>query len=96
MSLTVVVRMKAKPDEEKRLGAELAALVPPTVAEPGCLSYRPYVDPDDPSAWILVEEWTDPDAFDRHLQTPHLAHTLEVFEHILAEPLSLRRFTEVV
>nr|WP_241003220.1 antibiotic biosynthesis monooxygenase [Streptomyces sp. CB01881] len=36
--------------------AQARSMVAPSLAEPGCLSYRNYVDPDDPRAWVVLEE----------------------------------------
>ncbi|WP_433521840.1 putative quinol monooxygenase [Nocardia pseudovaccinii] len=63
----------------------------PSLAAPGCLTYHPYTDPNDPSHMVLVEEWTTAEAFDEHFTTPHFFHVRDVLDQILAEPMIIKR-----
>lgn len=92
-TLVVVVTLRAAAGKEQQLWQALAAVVPPTLAEPGCLAYRPYTDPTDPSAMVLVEEWADRAALDRHFQTDHFRKVGEAIEPLLAEPVVIRELT---
>jgi quinol monooxygenase YgiN len=89
-TLTLIATLKAKPGEEDRLRAELDAMVEPSLAEPGCLAYRPYVDANDPASMAIIEEWTDKAALDFHFTTPHFKQIVTVLEEILAEPFGIR------
>lgn len=89
-TLTLIATLKAKPGEEDRLRAELDAMVQPSLAEPGCLAYRPYVDPNDPASIAIIEEWVDKAALDFHFTTPHFHKVKAVLDEILAEPFDLK------
>lgn len=89
-TLTLIATFKTKPGEEDRLRSELHAMVEPSLAEPGCLAYRPYVDPDDPGSMAIIEEWVDKAALDFHFTTPHFKRIVAVLDEILAEPFGLK------
>ena len=48
MCLTVVAECLAARGQEDRLRTALEAMIEPSLDEPGCLAYRPYVDPNEP------------------------------------------------
>ncbi|WP_433679436.1 putative quinol monooxygenase [Nocardia sp. CA-119907] len=91
MTLHVVAEFRASSGQEDRLRTALEAMIEPSLAEPGCLTYQPYTDPNDPSRMVLVEEWTGPDALDEHFATPHFFHVRDVLAQILAEPMVIKR-----
>jgi quinol monooxygenase YgiN len=93
MSLTVVAECLAAPGYEDRLRTALEAMIEPSLDEPGCLAYQPYVDPNEPARMVVVERWTGHEALDSHFATPHFQHVREVLERILAEPVVVRRLT---
>ncbi|MFC4908671.1 putative quinol monooxygenase [Actinomadura gamaensis] len=94
-TLFVVAELRAVRGQEDRLRTALEAMIEPSLDEPGCLAYRPYGDPNDPSRMVVVEEWTGPDALAEHFATPHFRHAEQVFAGILAEPMTVRRLAEV-
>ncbi|WP_067717110.1 putative quinol monooxygenase [Nocardia yamanashiensis] len=91
MSLHVVAELRAEPGQEDRLRTALESMIEPSLAEPGCISYQPYVNPNDAAQMVVVEEWTGAPALEEHFATPHFKHVAEVLEGILAEPLTIRR-----
>ena len=89
-TLFLIANLQAKPGQEDLLGAELEAMVKPSLDEPGCLAYRPYVDPHDAGAYVIVEEWKDKEALYFHFETPHFQKIAGVLDDLLAEPLTIR------
>jgi len=89
-TLTLIATLKAKAGEEQRLQSELDAMVEPSLAEPGCLAYHPYVDPNDPASMAIIEEWVDKAALDFHFTTPHFEKVKAALDEILAEPFGLK------
>ncbi|MFI6316212.1 putative quinol monooxygenase [Nonomuraea sp. NPDC050556] len=87
--ITAVARLRARPGYEDRVREQALSLVAPTLAEPGCLSYRPYVDPLDPGAWLVFEEWDDRSSFDKHLTSPHMVEAFEAEAELLDGPPTL-------
>ncbi|WP_328411556.1 putative quinol monooxygenase [Nocardia sp. NBC_00403] len=91
MNLHVVAEFRAAAGLEDRLRTALEAMIEPSLAEPGCLGYQPYTDPNDVGRMVLVEEWTGSDALDEHFTTPHFFHVRDVLAEILAEPMVIKR-----
>ncbi|MFX0574965.1 putative quinol monooxygenase [Nocardia nepalensis] len=91
MTLHVVAEFRANPGREDRLRTALEAMIEPSLAEPGCLVYQPYTDPNDSTRMVLIEEWTGPEALDEHFTTPHFFHVRDVLAQILAEPMVVKR-----
>lgn len=86
VSVTAIARLQARPGLEAAVRTQALALVAPTRAEPGNISYRPYEDPAAPGAWIVLEEWADAESWQAHLASPHLAEALSRTAALLAEP----------
>ncbi|MFI6581691.1 putative quinol monooxygenase [Embleya sp. NPDC050493] len=93
-TLTLIAGFTAKPGREERLRNELDAMIAPSLAEEGCIAYRPYVDPERADRMIIVEEWADSAALEHHFTLPHFKHVARVLDEILAEPFTLRRLTD--
>jgi quinol monooxygenase YgiN len=89
MPLTIVATFQAKPEAAERLQARLQALAVPSREEEGCLSYRLYVDPEDPAAMVMVEQWADEAAIAAHNQSEHLQAFVKVSPELLAAPVSV-------
>ncbi|WP_369354841.1 putative quinol monooxygenase [Streptomyces sp. cg2] len=53
--ITAVGRLPAKPGREAEMREQARSMVTLSLAEPGCLSYRNYLDPGDPRSWVVVE-----------------------------------------
>ncbi|RFA09434.1 antibiotic biosynthesis monooxygenase [Subtercola boreus] len=83
--LNVVAILKAKPGSEQIVGDALRALVEPTRAEEGCLSYELFVSAANPSTFITIEKWRSGDDLDGHMKTPHIATALGIASEHLAE-----------
>jgi quinol monooxygenase YgiN len=83
--MPVVAVITAKPGSEKLVGEALSALVEPTRAEAGCVSYDLFVSAADPATFITVETWRSQAELDAHLQTPHVQQTLAAAGDHLAQ-----------
>ncbi|MFI6869674.1 putative quinol monooxygenase [Nocardia sp. NPDC050406] len=91
MSLHVVAEFRATPGHEDRLRTALEAMIEPSLAESGCLTYQPFTNPNDSTHMVLVEEWTSAAALEQHFTTAHFDHVRGVLDRILAEPMVIRR-----
>ena len=89
MPLTIVATFQAKPEAAERLEKGLQALAVPTREEEGCISYRLYVDPEDPAAMVMVEQWADSAAIEAHNQSKHLQAFAKLAPELLAAPPSV-------
>lgn len=91
MTLHVVAELRAATGHEDRLRTALEAMIEPSLAEPGCLTYQPFTNPNDPAHMVVVEEWVDADALEQHFVTEHFLHVAGVLEGIVAEPMIIKR-----
>ncbi|HVP79658.1 MAG TPA: antibiotic biosynthesis monooxygenase [Thermodesulfobacteriota bacterium] len=78
---SVVATIKIKPGFEKEAYKEMAALIPLTHREPGCLRYDMHVnvglEPNDnkkenPSYIMFYETWLDRESWDMHMVKPYV------------------------
>lgn len=93
-TLTVVAECTAHPVAADRLRTALEAMIEPSLAEPGCLAYRPYADPNRPEHMVIIEEWGDTEALEKHFGTEHFARIKQVLDEVLAKPLIIRRLRD--
>lgn len=73
MPLTVIASLKAKPGMEEALHSALAALIPPTRAEKGCILYEMHRSHENPGWFIFNELWETRPLWDAHMAAPHLS-----------------------
>ncbi|WP_329500318.1 putative quinol monooxygenase [Kitasatospora herbaricolor] len=92
--MIVIATLVAAAGRTDRLRTALEAMIEPSLAEPGCLGYQLYADPNRPEQMALIEEWTDEEALRLHFGTDHFKQVSEVLGEVLAVPLQLRRLTE--
>lgn len=67
----VVATIHARPGCEAALEASLAALVPPSRAEAGCLRYDLHRDVNDALTFVYLEAWESVAVHQAHMRTPH-------------------------
>ncbi|MER7948899.1 putative quinol monooxygenase [Streptomyces sp. NPDC096079] len=91
--VTAIALLKAAPGAEDKVREQALSLVAPSRAEPGNISYQAYVHPQDPSAWLVFEEWEDHAAFEAHLSSPHLTEALAAGPGLLIGPPTEHVFT---
>ena len=82
-----IVKIAAKQDILERVKAELTAMLAPTRAEAGCVQYNLHQDTNDKSLFYFYEIWSDQQALDQHMQTPHLQNLLAKSDELFAGPL---------
>ncbi|WP_375498521.1 putative quinol monooxygenase [uncultured Jatrophihabitans sp.] len=76
--LPVVAVITAKEGSADLVRDALSALVPPTRAEEGCLSYELYESNTTPGVFVTVESWRGQDDLDAHMKSEHIAQTFAV------------------
>lgn len=69
----VAIEIGARPGQEDAVARGLAALVAPSMAEPGMTIFAPYRSPTDPAAFFVFELYVDEAAWGTHQNTPHFA-----------------------
>ena len=91
--LTVVATARAKPGMEEELGKRLLALVEPSRAEEGCISYDMHQSKDDPAVWMAYENWRSEEDLARHFEMPYLKAFGQSKDEVLAQPLEVHKFS---
>lgn len=90
--VTVVVRLRAKPDTKAQVRGELLAPLAPTRGERGCLNYDMHEATDDDALFLFHENWVSEGDLERHLQAAHVRRWIERADAWLAEPMQLTRW----
>ena len=92
MTLRVVAHLRAKEGKGAELGEALEGLIDPTRAEPGNISYDLLGSLDDDRDYTFVEEYQDSNAFDAHMNSPHIAAALAAMPELVAGDPDIRTY----
>lgn len=84
MSLFVIARAQSRPQSVEALVGAMLKNRDASRHEAGCLRYEVARSATDPLLLITIEEWRDRAAFDRHMQTPHVAELLALVPDLVA------------
>jgi len=95
-TVTVIARVKAKEGKTEEVESVLMELIAPTREEPGCISYVLHQSQDDKHSFVFVENWANQTALDEHLQKPYLQAFLARADELLAEPLDVSLWHQIV
>jgi len=73
MSITVIAKLKVKPESEAAFEAAAKEMIATVKAsEPGTLTYILHKNTKDPSEFVYYEVYQDQAAFDSHGKTEHM------------------------
>ncbi len=80
MSITVNLRYKGKNGSARAFAEEMtkSGTVAAIRAEEGNLRYEYYLSFDDPETVLLIDEWSDQSAIDRHHASPMMQKITEL------------------
>jgi quinol monooxygenase YgiN len=81
--------------KETEFREELVRVVPPSRAEPGCLSIHAFESLRQPTEFAIHSEWMDEAAFEQHSQMPHTLRFAEAAERLLTHPIQGLRSREI-
>ncbi len=85
----VVARFRAKAGLEEKVKKGLLALIGPTRAEAGCVSYDLHQAFDDKAVFVFYEIWKSRDDLDKHLETAHFLAFSTGADQLLAAPAEI-------
>lgn len=71
-ALVLSAKITAKPGKVEELEKELKALIEPTRAEQGCLSYNLYTSRKEAGVFLFFESWASRTEWEAHMKTDHL------------------------
>jgi len=87
--LSLVAFLYAKPGKEEELGARLQALVDISRAEEGCINYDVHQSEQDPTVFVMYENWTDRSELDKHFEMPYMKEMVVALPELLRAPLGM-------
>ncbi|WP_310526442.1 putative quinol monooxygenase [Nocardioides sp.] len=61
----------ARLDAESQVAALMRDLSEAVRAEPGCVTFEPFVRDDNPLHWVIFEVYRDLEAFEAHIGSEH-------------------------
>jgi quinol monooxygenase YgiN len=93
--LTIIAHVKAKPGMERRMREDLLALLTPTRSEAGCITFDLLIDINDPTVFMLYENWESKAALEAHFEQPYVKQVLQAYEVTLAEPIVVNFLSKV-
>jgi quinol monooxygenase YgiN len=93
--LTLIAKLTAKPEVADEIGKGLSALLDQTRAEEGSIDYHFHRDNDDPTVWIIYENWRSRADLDAHFKQPYTQALMERFPDLLAKDMELSFATMV-
>jgi quinol monooxygenase YgiN len=82
----VVAEVCARKDFIEEVKHACIALVEPSLAERGCITYHLHEVTDDSGLFIFVESWESLEDLENHLESPHSYAFDEKTSGMLAEP----------
>jgi len=87
--VTTLAKVIALPGKEAALAEVCINLAKETRAnERGCLQYFPYVSTENPAEIIIIGKYTDEEALQAHLESPHAKIATEEYEGLVAEKIT--------
>ncbi len=93
--LTILVLIPAKPGKGDALDKVLKALLAPTRAEKGCISYDAHRSNDDAALFMMYETWESQAALDAHFQTPHMVDAVAKLPDLVEGNLNIQKFSKL-
>jgi quinol monooxygenase YgiN len=91
MSFSVIIQLQATPEHTDALGALLSSGIEPTRQEQGNRRYELFRDLDDPTKFVVIEEWDAEAQWHAHLQAPHITDVLSKAGPLMAAPFTAQR-----
>ncbi|WP_028295650.1 putative quinol monooxygenase [Olivibacter sitiensis] len=87
--LTVIAKITAKKALIKETKEVLQALVPPTLAEEGCLQYDLHQGTTENHVFFFYETWESRQHLEEHLANSHLIAFKQKAENLLQRPMEV-------
>lgn len=95
-AIRLLAFLEAKEGKETDLERILLDLIPPTLKEPGNIAYVPHKSVENPRAFMFDELWQNEKAIEEHFKQPHMTNLIEKLNPLLARPLELKRYHEII
>ena len=87
--------VRARAGRSAELGVRLSALIEPSRAAPGCLSFSLQHSQCDPELWLVSGFWSDQQAMTAYFNTPAMEIFAELVQELVVNSLDFHTFKEV-
>jgi quinol monooxygenase YgiN len=95
-AIRLLAFLEAKNGKESELERILLDLIPPTLNEPGNIAYVPHKSVENPRVFMFDELWVNEKAIEEHFKQPHMTNLIDKLNPLLARPLELKRYHEII
>jgi quinol monooxygenase YgiN len=89
------VHVRVKPESVDAFRAATIENARNSVKEPGCARFDVVQQADDPTRFVLVEVYRNPDAQAQHRETPHYQKWRDTVQPMMAEPRTSVKYANV-
>ena len=93
--IKVVAKSTAKEGKLDRILELSKEMVEKTVKEEGCIKYELYQDTKDPKVLIIIEEWEDEEALNKHMASEHFRRIIPQLNELREKPSEMNLCTKV-
>ena len=96
MSISLLASVHCKKDAEGAFDTELKKLIEASLKEQGCLACQLYQYKDEPTKYVIEEEWADEDALSRHMETAHYKYFVHISPALLETPADVKILSRLI
>jgi quinol monooxygenase YgiN len=93
--LTIIATLHALPGKEADLERRMLEMVEDTRKEEGCIDYDLHRSHEDPAVYVMIENWVDAAALDRHFATPHMQRLVAELPDLVGDRLTIQKLARV-
>jgi quinol monooxygenase YgiN len=87
--------VRARAGRSAELGVRLSALIEPSRAAPGCLSFALQHSQCDPQLWLVSGFWSNQQAMTAYFGTPAMEIFAELVQELVVNSLDFHTFKDV-
>jgi quinol monooxygenase YgiN len=93
--IKVVAKSTAKEDKLDRILELSKEMVELTVKEEGCIKYELFQDTKDSRVLIIIEEWEDENALNKHMASEHFRRIIPQLNELREKPSEVNLCSKV-
>ncbi len=94
--IKVVAKSFAEEGKVDRILELSKEMVEKTVKEDGCIKYELFQDMKDPKILIIIEEWEDEEALNKHMASEHFRRIIPQLNELREKPSEMNLCTKVL
>ena len=95
MEMALFARFHARPGHEDAVSIAILDVLPPSRAEPGCISIHAFRSRRDARVFYIHSRWKDEAAFEIHAELPHTVRFIERVTPLCAPAPDITRTEQI-